>query len=1787
MARLLFVLLSASVLLSSAQGSPTIPARPPTAATEETGFIGRPAPVADPRPDGTASVLGVPVPYATIQAAVNAASPGDTIQIAAGVYIENIIVTTPVLISGAGAGSTIVRPAISAPNPGGGSLPPGHSTLFLIQANDVTIEHLTADGDNPALTSGIIAGGVDIDARNGIITNHALGLYNNLTVRNVTVKNIYLRGIYASSGGTFHFHDCVVQNVQADPAGASIGIFNYGGSGVIERDTVSECSDAIAANHSKGTSFLDNVVTNSGSGVHTDNAGDAGGTPDLIDGNSVSNSTAGGYGVWVFVPYIAPTVQNNTVTNVDVGMGTFGGAFSPSPTVTVVFMNNTVDGANKANSIGFYATNSTFYWGVTSIAATLTGVHLFDNDCGMYIESAAGQTVTLDADSSVIASNTLIGADSGAVPAAWGGSDLPGTLVVDLTGNWWGSATGPNNAATNPTGTGDGIDDGLDYSPWWGDDYRTAPLPWNWYVNPSNGSTIAEGVSAAAAGDTLNLTASTFPLAATTPLNKAGLYVRGAGTSSTIVQVPQSTGYAFSITAAGVTLRDIQLQKTDVTGVHNLIFINASDVTIESNLIYGPDPGSPWSVNGIVSRAMEIAGGLSGLLISGNTIHTLRQPAYINPGTVGAVVNNTVAGTRGWVNDGANITFSGNAWGPAPNQGADIALLASVNPLWYPDLIALSLANTNAFLSAQFAGGANGRAIAYVDSAAAPGGDGSQPLPADSIMEGVNGVLPGGTVAVGPGTYREQVYINKNLTLNGVAGRESTFVVPPTAVMNQPFLPSRQERPIIGVDSLGTAVVIDGFTVDGEGAGNTHGYISGVQYFKASGIVRNCTVKRVRSTPFDGSQWGVGILVNHDYPRSYLHAVEVHHTSVFDCGKANIVMNHPGTVGNVHHNTVVGQGPVGPGFAAQVGIQFGLEATGTVAHNTVGGFSYTGPTDGSSSILGFASGGTLEIRDNAIFDGQVAIDLQQSPSLAGACNAAVSNNSTTASVAGTGGVTFYGGVVRSVGTAMMHPRAEADGPRAAPYVTDEDKQPAGRQRLDAAMNVTYRGNTFASSSPGQGVGLYLLAMDTSPLTAAGDSNAFTAFEVGVVTDKDAGASLTSTWRKNRFLGNNYGMLDLTGVLQDARENWWNDATGPRDVKSLPNVPNYNNPGGLGDSVSAYVDYNPWYVDTTFTTLFGYTLGVTTIANGSVTRTPDQAVYPYGTAVTLVAVPDSGFAFLGWSGDTTATADTIEVVMTADRSYTATFTWGVSVSVVGSGAVAKTPDEPAGYAPGTALGLKATPALGWTFAGWTGDTVTVADTLSVVVNGNLSYTATFGTAQYPLTTSVVGSGAVIRSPNQPQYPYGTIVTLTAIPGGSYSFVGWSGDTVTTDNPIQMLMDGPKSVTATFLGDKFTSIPPESLIIKDPARGRFLKPVRRREGSFPNWINFLSETVIQGGFQPHASESDQAGGMVVGLSFMANVGGRWKPIGDSARMHGWVRLGKWRPLRNAGYGYTPIQRTLEDRTGTHTGQPRGLDILTQYYAPRQRVLVGQKTILPPKRHNNPLYAEMVALKLNIAAGQLGKTPSGFGELIFSQPGHAFDGLTVVEISARTDSLMTYWRGRPFAEYDSMHSAIYRINRAFAAPLDTIAWMAGGQLVLNGMISVASVPFLQAGTAPPVVLRRTTDATEPDEPEFDEEEFEENGTPVAAKLLQNYPNPFNPSTTISFVLRAQSLVTITVYDMLGRAVATILQDEDLDEGEQSLEFTAQGLATGVYLYRIDARDIVDETVRSVETRKMILLK
>ncbi len=96
------------------------------------------------------------------------------------------------------------------------------------------------------------------------------------------------------------------------------------------------------------------------------------------------------------------------------------------------------------------------------------------------------------------------------------------------------------------------------------------------------------------------------------------------------------------------------------------------------------------------------------------------------------------------------------------------------------------------------------------------------------------------------------------------------------------------------------------------------------------------------------------------------------------------------------------------------------------------------------------------------------------------------------------------------------------------------------------------------------------------------------------------------------------------------------------------------------------------------------------------------------------------------------------------------------------------------------------------------------------------------------------------------------------------------------------------------------------------------------------------------------------------------------------------------------------------------------------------------------------------------------------------------------------------------------------------------------------------------------------------FNKEDFR---IPESFELYHNYPNPFNPTTTIRFDLPEDNNVKLEVFNILGQKVRTLVNDF-YKGGIHEVQFNSRGLASGVYIYRLEAGSYFD-------VKKMILLK
>ena len=630
----------------------------------------------------------------------------------------------------------------------------------------------------------------------------------------------------------------------------------------------------------------------------------------------------------------------------------------------------------------------------------------------------------------------------------------------------------------------------------------------------------------------------------------------------------------------------------------------------------------------------------------------------------------------------------------------------------------------------------------------------------------------------------------------------------------------------------------------------------------------------------------------------------------------------------------------------------------------------------------------------------------------------------------------------------------------------------------------------------------------------------------------------------------------------------------------------------------------------------YTLNVSA-TNGSVTKNPDLSNYNYSTIVQLSAVPNSGFHFLSWSGDTSGSSNPISVFMNANKNITASFTSsplftinassGVNGAIVPTGVVnvAQNTNQLFTFTPishyhisdvlvdGSSIGapqsysftnvtLNHTIAVSFSLntysiiasAGANGTispsgTITVnygIDTAftivpntgyhisSVFIDGefsagavstykfttvasNHSIAASFSIDVFTLTISMTGKGTVNKNPNLTQYETGTSVTLTAIPFDStWAFTEWSGDASGITNPLTIVMDAAKIITANFSDvSRFRTLKVQTALSDKP-----IKLKKRKDGTYPlPNIATVRDTIIK-----------RIGKLVVGKEQLNK---------DSAKIYGWLGgkkgadVGKFFKALHSGACY-PLD---SNRSG-------------------KKVKAFVKAVkFDRNKYNNPLAAELTVLKMNIIASKDSIFPFNFGNLELNLPSSPFNGMQLKTLADTLDFAMTYWRKLPMltdtTQAREIKNLLQSINETFYDTLNEVGDIVSyNPLKLKGMKLLSEVAFLRRSAKHNV------------EWNWNQQSSEE--IPQENQLMQNYPNPFNPKTIIGYQLSAPSVVTMKIYNILGRELATLLNNEQMDEGQNEIVFDASALASGVYFYRLS---VANESGNFALTKKLMLMK
>jgi hypothetical protein len=201
-------------------------------------------------------------------------------------------------------------------------------------------------------------------------------------------------------------------------------------------------------------------------------------------------------------------------------------------------------------------------------------------------------------------------------------------------------------------------------------------------------STIAAAVAASAAGDTVLVTGD-LAVSGTTTINK-DVTVQGTN-GATVTQ--SASAITFLVTGSGATIEGLRITSAAPVA-REFVQIGANDVTLANNDIYGPQQPLPMS-GWVSNRGFVTQGNISGLLVTGNTISSVRSGAYLNPNGTGVIDDNVLFNTKGdFLIDRARYSFSGNRPGPSTQPSEwGFVIFAGTDTALYTDVVALSHAN--------------------------------------------------------------------------------------------------------------------------------------------------------------------------------------------------------------------------------------------------------------------------------------------------------------------------------------------------------------------------------------------------------------------------------------------------------------------------------------------------------------------------------------------------------------------------------------------------------------------------------------------------------------------------------------------------------------------------------------------------------------------------------------------------------------------------------------------------------------------------------------------------------------------------------------------------------------------------------------------------------------------------------------------------------------------------------------------------------------------------------------
>jgi hypothetical protein len=240
----------------------------------------------------------------------------------------------------------------------------------------------------------------------------------------------------------------------------------------------------------------------------------------------------------------------------------------------------------------------------------------------------------------------------------------------------------------------------------------------------------------------------------------------------------------------------------------------------------------------------------------------------------------------------------------------------------------------------------------------------------------------------------------------------------------------------------------------------------------------------------------------------------------------------------------------------------------------------------------------------------------------------------------------------------------------------------------------------------------------------------------------------------------------------------------------------------------------------------YSLSTSVTPDGAGSVSVESGIYEEGTVLTLHAESLPGYAFDYWSGDITGDSNPATIVMDSDKDIIAHFIAQYSLSTSANPHIGGAISPEGGvYNDDTQLTVTAEPSPGYIFDYWSGDITGDSNPATIVMDSDKDITAYF-MAQYALSTSVTPDNTGTVTPSGGVYDDGTSLALTAQPSSGYIFDCWIGDAHGSTNPVTIIMDSDKDITAYFRAQYAlsTSVTPDNTGTVTPSSGVYIDGTR---------------------------------------------------------------------------------------------------------------------------------------------------------------------------------------------------------------------------------------------------------------------------------------------------------------------------------------------------------------------------